>query len=138
VLGVEYFIGDLDSATAAVLERVRGGRGGYACLCGVHGIVTAQHSDALMGALHEAWLNFPDGAPVAWLMRRMGAGRARRVAGPDLMPRVIEAGQDAGLVVGQGELHRLFSPGSCSQRRAVRFSWISAAPEAMPAEMARW
>jgi N-acetylglucosaminyldiphosphoundecaprenol N-acetyl-beta-D-mannosaminyltransferase len=97
VLGVEYFIGDLDSATATVLERVRTGRGGYACLCGVHGIVTAQHSGSLMGALHEAWLNFPDGAPVAWLMRRMGAGNAHRVAGPDLMPRVIEAGQEAGL-----------------------------------------
>jgi N-acetylglucosaminyldiphosphoundecaprenol N-acetyl-beta-D-mannosaminyltransferase len=97
VLGVEYFIGDLESATATVLERVRSGRGGYSCLCGVHGIVTAQHSEALMGALRGAWLNFPDGAPVAWLMRRMGAGRARRVAGPDLMPRVIAAGQDAGL-----------------------------------------
>jgi N-acetylglucosaminyldiphosphoundecaprenol N-acetyl-beta-D-mannosaminyltransferase len=97
VLGVEYFIGDLDSATATVLERARSGRGGYACLCGVHGIVTAQHSDSLMDALHGAWLNFPDGAPVAWLMRRMGAGGARRVAGPDLMPRVIDAGQEAGL-----------------------------------------
>jgi N-acetylglucosaminyldiphosphoundecaprenol N-acetyl-beta-D-mannosaminyltransferase len=97
VLGVEYFVGDLESATATVLERVGSGRGGYSCLCGVHGIVTAQHSDSLMDALHGAWLNFPDGAPVAWLMRRMGAGRARRVAGPDLMPRVIEAGQDAGL-----------------------------------------
>jgi N-acetylglucosaminyldiphosphoundecaprenol N-acetyl-beta-D-mannosaminyltransferase len=97
VLGVEYFIGDLDAAAATVLERARSGRGGYSCLCGVHGIVTAQHSDALMDALREAWLNFPDGAPVAWLMRRMGAGRARRVAGPDLMPRVIDAGQEAGL-----------------------------------------
>lgn len=97
MLGVEYFIGDLDSATATVLERVASGRGGYSCLCGVHGIVTAQHSELLMEALHGAWMNFPDGAPVAWLMRRMGAERARRVAGPDLMPRVIEAGQDMGL-----------------------------------------
>ena len=53
MLGVEYFIGDLDSATATVLERVRGGRGGYACLCGVHGIVTAQHSDALMARAQQ-------------------------------------------------------------------------------------
>jgi N-acetylglucosaminyldiphosphoundecaprenol N-acetyl-beta-D-mannosaminyltransferase len=97
VLGVEYFIGDLDSAAATVIERVRSSRGGYSCLCGVHGIVTAQHSPSLMGALREAWLNFPDGAPVAWLLRRMGAARARRVAGPDLMPRVIDAGQEAGL-----------------------------------------
>ncbi len=97
MLGVDYFIGDLGSATATVLERVRSSRGGYSCLCGVHGIVTAQHSESLMEALHDAWLNFPDGAPVAWLMRRLGAEGARRVAGPDLMPRVIDAGQDAGV-----------------------------------------
>jgi N-acetylglucosaminyldiphosphoundecaprenol N-acetyl-beta-D-mannosaminyltransferase len=97
VLGVEYYIGDLHSATAVVLDRVRSGVGGYSCLCGVHGIVTAQHSDAMMASLGDAWLNFPDGAPVAWLMRRFGARRARRIAGPDLMPLVIEGGQDAGI-----------------------------------------
>ena len=38
-----------------------------------------------MRALDGAWLNFPDGAPVAWLMRRFGArGRtARGRARPD-------------------------------------------------------
>lgn len=97
VLGVEYFVGDVPAATEVVLRRVESGLGGYSCLCGVHGIVTAQHSDAMMGALDDAWLNFPDGAPVAWLMRRCGAGNARRVAGPDLMPRVIEAGQERGI-----------------------------------------
>ena len=97
VLGVEYFIGDLRTATAVVLHRARSGGGGYSCLCGVHGIVTAQHSATMMRALDAAWLNFPDGAPVAWLMRRFGARGARRVAGPDLMPLVFEAGQDAGL-----------------------------------------
>lgn len=97
VLGVEYFVGDVPAATEVVLRRVESGLGGYSCLCGVHGIVTAQHSDAMMGALDDAWLNFPDGAPVAWLMRRCGARNARRVAGPDLMPRVIEAGQEYGI-----------------------------------------
>jgi N-acetylglucosaminyldiphosphoundecaprenol N-acetyl-beta-D-mannosaminyltransferase len=97
VLGVEYFVGDVPAATQTVLRRVESGLGGYSCLCGVHGIVTAQHSETMMAALEGAWLNFPDGAPVAWLMRRHGAGSARRIAGPDLMPRVIEAGQDAGI-----------------------------------------
>jgi N-acetylglucosaminyldiphosphoundecaprenol N-acetyl-beta-D-mannosaminyltransferase len=97
VLGVEYFVGDLRSAADIVIARAREGEGGYSCLCGVHGIVTAQHSRGMMEALRDSWMNFPDGAPVAWLMRRFGARRARRVAGPDLMPLVFEAGQDAGL-----------------------------------------
>ena len=97
VLGVEYFVGDVPAATETILRRVESGLGGYSCLCGVHGIITAQHSESMMAALDDAWLNFPDGAPVAWLMRRHGAGDAHRVAGPDLMPSVVEAGQEHGI-----------------------------------------
>lgn len=97
VLDVDFYIGDLRSATSLVLERAGSGEGGYSCLCGVHGIVTAHHSESLMESLHQSWLNFPDGAPVAWLMRRFGAGHARRVAGPDLMPMVVGAGQELGI-----------------------------------------
>jgi N-acetylglucosaminyldiphosphoundecaprenol N-acetyl-beta-D-mannosaminyltransferase len=96
-LGVEYYLGDLDSATRLVVDRATSGKGGFSCLCGVHGIITAQHHEPLMRAMDNAWMNFPDGAPVAWLLRRTGYPAARRVAGPDLMPRVIDAGQSVGL-----------------------------------------
>jgi N-acetylglucosaminyldiphosphoundecaprenol N-acetyl-beta-D-mannosaminyltransferase len=97
VLGVEYFVGDLAAATDVVVARALSCRGGFSCLAGVHGIVHAQHRADLMAALHGAWLNFPDGAPVSWLMRRSGWKGSRRVAGPDLMPAVIAAGQELGL-----------------------------------------
>ena len=97
VLGVEYFVGDIDRATTLVVDRALSADGGYACLCGVHGIITAQHRAPLMQAMGGAWRNFPDGAPVAWLLRRIGHRGARRVAGPDLMPCVIDAGQSVGL-----------------------------------------
>jgi N-acetylglucosaminyldiphosphoundecaprenol N-acetyl-beta-D-mannosaminyltransferase len=92
-LDVAFFAGDLDEAAETVLERVAAGGGGYACLCGVHGLMLARHRPSMMAALHGAWMTFPDGAPVAWLMRRTGCAAARRVAGPDLMPRLIELGQ---------------------------------------------
>jgi N-acetylglucosaminyldiphosphoundecaprenol N-acetyl-beta-D-mannosaminyltransferase len=97
VLGVEYFVGDPAAATELVLERAGSGLGGFSCLAGVHGIVHAQHSPDLMAALSAAWMNFPDGAPVAWLLRRNGWRTSRRVAGPDLMPAVIDAGRSLGL-----------------------------------------
>ncbi|MGN6380494.1 MAG: WecB/TagA/CpsF family glycosyltransferase [Gaiellales bacterium] len=97
VMGVEYYVGDIESATQLVLARAKSRRGGYSCLAGVHGIVHAQHRADLMDALRDSWLNFTDGAPVAWLMRRCGWPATRRVAGPDLMPAVIDAGQAHGI-----------------------------------------
>ena len=44
-------------------------------------------------AVDDAWLVFPDGAPVAWLQRRLGIGAAERVAGPDLMLSVLDRGR---------------------------------------------
>jgi N-acetylglucosaminyldiphosphoundecaprenol N-acetyl-beta-D-mannosaminyltransferase len=97
VMGVAYRVSDITSATQAVIDRVAERRGGYACLAGVHGIITAQHRPELKQAFESAWANFPDGEPVAWMMRRLGARGTRRVAGPDLMPSVIDAGQRFGI-----------------------------------------
>jgi N-acetylglucosaminyldiphosphoundecaprenol N-acetyl-beta-D-mannosaminyltransferase len=91
VLGVQCFVGSIDEATACVLERVRSEEGGYACLCNVHVLVTAQHDPQLRRALNRAWTVFPDGFPVAWLARRAERDAAR-VAGADLMDAVLGAG----------------------------------------------
>jgi N-acetylglucosaminyldiphosphoundecaprenol N-acetyl-beta-D-mannosaminyltransferase len=93
VLGVQYRVADLVTATDAVIARALSGQGGYCSLAGVHGVVTAQRREELKRALDHAWANLPDGEPVAWMMRRLGARHTRRVAGPDLMPSVIAAGQ---------------------------------------------
>jgi N-acetylglucosaminyldiphosphoundecaprenol N-acetyl-beta-D-mannosaminyltransferase len=97
VLGTDCFSGKADEAAALVLERVRTRRGGYACFCNVHVVVTALHDDALRDSLDGAWARFPDGAPVAWMQRRFGERGAHRVAGPDLMPRILELGAPLGV-----------------------------------------
>ena len=55
------------------------------CICNVHSVVTATQNPAFMQALAQADMATPDGAPVAWMLRRQGAGPQRRVSGPDLM-----------------------------------------------------
>jgi N-acetylglucosaminyldiphosphoundecaprenol N-acetyl-beta-D-mannosaminyltransferase len=97
VLGVSFVRGELAGAAEKVIARARGGRGGYACFCNVHVLVLAQHDAGLRSALDAAWAVFPDGAPVAWLQRRLGTAEARRIAGPDLMPRVVDRGRVHGL-----------------------------------------
>ena len=94
VLGVDCFAGSPAEAASLVLARARARERGYACLCNVHVLVTAQHDAALRGALDHAWTVFPDGSPVAWLARRQDAAAAR-VAGAELMEAVI--GADGGV-----------------------------------------
>jgi N-acetylglucosaminyldiphosphoundecaprenol N-acetyl-beta-D-mannosaminyltransferase len=89
--------GDVDAAASAVLERAHAHLGGYACLCNVHVLVSAQRDARVREALERAWAVFADGWPVAWLQRRAGAPDAARVAGMDLMMRVFELDQEGGL-----------------------------------------
>jgi UDP-N-acetyl-D-mannosaminuronic acid transferase (WecB/TagA/CpsF family) len=90
VLGVDCFVGDLETATEAVVGRASSGHGGYACLANVHVVVSAKRDPALQSALDSAWAVFPDGAPIAWSQRRTG-GNGTRIAGPDLMPAVLDS-----------------------------------------------
>jgi N-acetylglucosaminyldiphosphoundecaprenol N-acetyl-beta-D-mannosaminyltransferase len=97
VLDVDCFVGDLDSAAAAVIQRAASREGGVACLANAHVFVTARRNQNLMSVLRSSWAVFPDGAPVAWLLRRSGFPSAERVAGPDLMPTVLDRGRAHGL-----------------------------------------
>lgn len=96
VLGVECFAGNQATAARAVAERALAGCGGYCCFCNVHVLGLAQRHEDVRRALGDAWIVFPDGAPVAWLQRRFGVA-SQRVPGPDLMPRVLGLGLEAGL-----------------------------------------
>ena len=55
------------------------------CACNVHMVVSARRDPELADALARADLCTPDGAPIAWLMRRQGWPEQQRISGPDLM-----------------------------------------------------
>ena len=97
VLGSDCYCGEPEDAAALVLARAVSGAGGYGCFCNVHVVVSALHDRQLRDSLGDAWMLFPDGAPVAWMQRRSGNDGACRIAGPDTMPRVIEGGRPLGL-----------------------------------------
>jgi N-acetylglucosaminyldiphosphoundecaprenol N-acetyl-beta-D-mannosaminyltransferase len=97
VFGNEFYAGTLSDAAEAVVERALSGEGGYATLTGTHGLTSVAHDPLWKAALASAWYNFPDGAPVAWRLRRSGAVVADRIPGPDLMPLVISTGRTRGL-----------------------------------------
>ncbi|HAB64862.1 MAG TPA: glycosyltransferase [Pseudomonas sp.] len=59
----------------------------YVCICNVHSLVTARGDAAFAKVIHEADMATPDGAPLAWMLRRLGMVRQERINGPDLMWR---------------------------------------------------
>lgn len=80
----------IDSLTAAeAVQRIsawgRASESRYVCICNVHSVVTASREPAFRAVVENADLATPDGAPVAWMLRRLGHAGQRRVSGPDLM-----------------------------------------------------
>jgi N-acetylglucosaminyldiphosphoundecaprenol N-acetyl-beta-D-mannosaminyltransferase len=57
----------------------------YVCITNVHSVVTASQEADFAKVLADADMCTPDGAPAAWLMRKMGYKNQERVNGPDLM-----------------------------------------------------
>lgn len=59
------------------------------CLCNVHSVVTAWREAAFGQVLTAADLAAPDGAPIAWALRRLGIADQQRISGPDLMWQLL-------------------------------------------------
>ena len=59
----------------------------YVCFVNVHALVSARHTPDFSRVLRASDMNAPDGAPVAWMQRRMGYSAQSRIDGPDLMWR---------------------------------------------------
>lgn len=88
---------------AAVLQRIAGWAQGresrVVCFSNVHAVVTQRRDASFARAIEAADLALPDGAPVAWMLRRLGHRTQRRIAGPDLMQDVLAQAADAGTPV---------------------------------------
>ena len=61
------------------------GESRYVCISNVHMVVTAQQDPVLAGAMGLADMATPDGAPVAWMLRRLGFPGQPRISGTELM-----------------------------------------------------
>lgn len=94
--GTTLTVGSLD-AVADELERWLAAREqGFVCLANVHVLETARRNAELAAALAQARLVLPDGAPVAWAARRLGAAGATRIAGADLVDELCRRSPAAG------------------------------------------
>lgn len=61
----------------------------YVCICNVHSVVTTTNDVEFKIAVNNADMATPDGAPIAWALRRLGHPAQERINGPDLMMKYL-------------------------------------------------
>ncbi len=85
VLGSPIDVLSWNEAIERIFEWAFEGEGRTVCICNVHSVVTARQLPGHANAIKHADLVTPDGAPIAWILRRKGHRGQPRISGPDLM-----------------------------------------------------
>lgn len=95
---LEAFIDALtwDEAVTRITQWGRAHESRYVCICNVHSVVTTTSDVEFKIAVNNADMATPDGAPVAWALRRLGFPGQERINGPDLMMKYLEHAERIG------------------------------------------
>ena len=93
VLGVMIDVMEWNAALKILMTWALRRESRYVCACNVHSLVTTSLDAEYSHVVNEADMVAPDGAPVAWMMRRLGYAGQMRINGPDLMWRYCEQSQ---------------------------------------------
>lgn len=87
VIGAPIDAVDWDTALDRVVRWGTAHESRYVCICNVHSVTTARSDPSFARVLAQSDTNTPDGAPIAWFLRRNGFPAQERINGPDLMLR---------------------------------------------------
>lgn len=88
-----------EQALARIAGWAAGRESRYVCISNAHSVVTGSQDAAFARVLGDADMVTPDGAPVAWMLRRLGVAGQQRINGPDLMWRYCEQAAGRGEAV---------------------------------------
>jgi N-acetylglucosaminyldiphosphoundecaprenol N-acetyl-beta-D-mannosaminyltransferase len=96
VLGVGISAVDIAMARDEITRWIEAREHHYVCVTGVHGVMESQRDPKLLAIHNASGLTTPDGMPMVWAGRRVGANWMSRVYGPDLMLSVLERAAERG------------------------------------------
>ena len=100
ILGVHVAVSSYDEAIEKCLVWARERQSRALFFAAVHMIMEAVDDPAFLSQLNSAGTVLPDGMPLVWALRALGARNARRVCGPDFTALMLAAAEGAGLPVG--------------------------------------
>ena len=96
VLGVPISAVAWNEALTTLQTWAKARESRYVCICNAHSVVMAGQDELFRRAVEAADMATPDGAPVAWMLRRLGQRQQQRINGPDLMWRYCAQVADTG------------------------------------------
>lgn len=85
VLGAHIDAISWEGALDRLLGWARGHESRTVTICNVHVVVSASQDAAYRDIINGSDMATPDGAPVAWMLRRQGFANQPRISGPDVM-----------------------------------------------------
>lgn len=94
---VPFTVSDLQDATNRVIAYAKADDATSVRLANAYCVALANENQAYEQLLASSGVNFPDGTPVAWVMRwrRRGASLPQQVRGPSLFESVLNQGRAA-------------------------------------------
>lgn len=96
LLGIPFDPVTMNGALGRIDQMVSSGRAHYIATANVDFLVQARSDDELRNVLHGADLVVCDGKPLVWLSRLLGKALPERVAGSDLVPRLLASAEQNG------------------------------------------
>jgi N-acetylglucosaminyldiphosphoundecaprenol N-acetyl-beta-D-mannosaminyltransferase len=90
VLGAQIDVVTWEGALDRLLGWGRTRDSRYVTICNVHVVVSASRDPAYREIINASDMATPDGAPVAWMLRRQGFANQPRISGPDVMWALCE------------------------------------------------
>jgi N-acetylglucosaminyldiphosphoundecaprenol N-acetyl-beta-D-mannosaminyltransferase len=97
VLGSHYSCVTRSAVHSTLLEAAKAGQKGYVCVSNVHTTMTGVFEPGYQSITNSAFLAVPDGVPLVWAMRSLGATKQDRVRGPSLMRDLFDLGRLHGI-----------------------------------------
>jgi N-acetylglucosaminyldiphosphoundecaprenol N-acetyl-beta-D-mannosaminyltransferase len=85
ILGVPVSTINMADALRTIESWIASRTHQFVCVTGAHGVIECRSDPTLRDIHHQAGMVTPDGMPLVWFARLMGARQTTRVYGPDLM-----------------------------------------------------
>lgn len=99
VLGIPIDALSWSDAIQRLLGWARNRDSRYVTICNAHVVVTATQDVWYRGVIEASDMATPDGAPVAWMLRKQGFPEQQRINGPDLTWELARHCEKAGIGV---------------------------------------